>query len=296
MESKLSALRTQLQDLLSKSSSVNGVYAESLTSARPSIEVNADVSFALASVTKLPILIHILRKVEAGNLQLDTRFTLTLQDRVPGGGVLKDMMPGSQLTLYDLMLLMMIISDNMATDKLLQLTSKQDVENEMHELGYQSIYIPQTIHEMLATMTKLGENATFEEVEKCFAQANRDHPQDPQGSSSEHGDRATPRDIARILVDLYRGKLLKKEMQEVALKILEGCRYSDRIPALLPKGTRIAHKTGTLRNVTNDAGLILVDKNPYVLVIFNRGETDTTTASRLIAQISEIIYQYYSLA
>lgn len=283
-----------LSEALCESTGITGIYAQALDGDLPPVTVNADTSFALASVVKLPLLIHLLRQVDQKLLALNTRLELSSNDRVTGSGILKDLMPGASLTVYDLMFLMMAVSDNMATDKLFCLTTKAAVESEMHTLGYSSIFIPQTIREMLLSVTKLGPDASFDELEALFAQPEREYPEDPQGSSGDRGDRATPADIGRLLVDLYDGHLLSPAMREVAFKILKGCRYSDRIPARLPKGTEVGHKTGTLRSVTNDAGIVFSGRVPYVVVLFNAGEADTVKASQQLATVSEIIYRYFN--
>jgi beta-lactamase class A len=285
-----------LHQLLDEHLGLTGIYAEALAGDLPPVSVNADVPFALASVVKLPLLVHLLRQVEQNRLSLDLRLTLSASDRVPGSGILKELLPGVSLTVYDLMVLMMALSDNTATDKLFGLTSKAAVQADMQALGYQSIFIPQTIREMLISVTTLGPEASFEALETLFAQAERAYPKDPQGSSSTRGDRATPADIGRLLVDIYQKRLLSSEMREVALTILKGCRYTDRIPARLPKGTVVAHKTGTLRGVTNDVGIVLAEPVPYVIALFHAGEPDATKASQHLAIVSEMIFSYFNPA
>jgi beta-lactamase class A len=288
------AIESTLSKVLREGAGITGIYAQALAGDLAPVSVNADTSFALASVVKLPLLIHLLRRVDQKMLALDTRLDLSKNDRVTGSGVLKDLLPGARLTVYDLMYLMMALSDNMATDKLFGLTTKAAVETEMHTLGYSSIFIPQTIREMLLSVTTLGPDASFDELEALFAQPEREYPDNPQGSSGDRGDRATPADIGRLLMDLYNGQLLSPALREVAFKILEGCRYSDRIPARLPKGTVVGHKTGTLRSVTNDAGIVFSSRIPYVVVLFNAGEADTVKASQQLAAVSEIIFRYFN--
>lgn len=283
-----------LSKVLREDAGITGIYAQALDGDLTPVVINGDTSFALASVVKLPLLIHLLRQVDQKVLDLETRLELSENDRVTGSGVLKDLMPGASLTVYDLMFLMMALSDNMATDKLFALTTKAAVETEMHTLGYSSIFIPQTIREMLLSVTTLSPDASFDELEALFAQPEREYPEDPQGSSGDHGDRATPADVGRLLMDVYNGRLLSPAMREVAFKILKGCRYSDRIPARLPKGTVVGHKTGTLRSVTNDAGIVFSGRVPYVVVLFNAGNPDTPQAAQHLAKLSELIFRYFN--
>src|SRR5690554_534059 len=151
------SIQEKLQGILGKLDGYTGVYARELSGGE-AIESHAERSYALASVVKLPLLVHLLRLVDQGKLSLDQRITLRESDRVAGSGVIQFLDPGLQPTVHDLMRLMMIVSDNEATDLLLALTTKSAVEQDMHALGYASFFMPHSIREMLASFLVGGED------------------------------------------------------------------------------------------------------------------------------------------
>ena len=257
------------------------------------IEHLAERPFALASVMKLPLLVHLLRRFDAGALDLDARVVLSDADRVAGSGVLHLLDAGLTPTVRDLMRLMMVVSDNMATDVLIARTDLDAVETEMHALGYVSVRLPHRIRTMLGTLTTLGSDARYAEMAAEFRLPDRALPDDPDGASAERGDRATPADLARLLADLHGGRLLTPASTELACAILEDCQTNGRIPAELPDGTRVGHKTGTLPGRANDVGVVHAPSGPFVLVLMNEGEADERRASQALARAARWVYDAF---
>jgi beta-lactamase class A len=99
--------------------------------------------------------------------------------------------------------------------------------------------------------------------------------------------------LLKILVMLAEGKAFSPALSRRMMDILHGQEFNQGIPALLPKGTRVAHKTGEISTVAHDAGVIYLPKRkPYVLVILTEWDPETTGRSRTIASISHTIYEY----
>lgn len=285
-----SRLPEPLARILASASGPTAVVAHRLDGTGPRFAAHADRPFALASVMKVPLLVHLLRRADAGTLELDARAPLGDADRVAGSGVLHLLDAGLAPTVRDLLRLMMVISDNMATDALLARTALAAVEREMHALGYPSVCLPHPIRTMLASLTTLGANADYAEMRAAFRDPNRSAPADPDGASAERGDRATPADLARLLADLHGGRLLAPTTTELALEILEDCQTNARIPAELPKGVRVGHKTGTLPGRANDVGVVYAPSGPFVLVLMNEGEADERRASQVLARAARWVY------
>lgn len=256
----------------------------------PFLERRADETFALASVVKLPLMLTLLRLSERGALDLDERVTLRDADRVAGSGVLHLLDAGASLSLRDLLRLTMVVSDNTATDLLFARVPADEVERAMHALGYTSLRVPHTISEMLRSCSGLALDASYTAMRVRFADAAAPRPDDPDGASPARGDRATPRDVARMLVDLHAGRVLSAPQRGLALEILYDCQTNARIPAQLPEGVRVAHKTGTLRARTNDVGIVQTPSGPLVLCLFQDGERDEARASRALASLARAVY------
>jgi beta-lactamase class A len=118
-------------------------------------------------------------------------------------------------------------------------------------------------------------------------------PADPEGGSAERGDRASAGDLARLLADLHAGRLLTADTTALALEILADCQTNSRIPADLPRGTRVAHKTGSLKGRANDAGIVYAPSGPFVLVLMNEGEEDERRASLSLARAARWVYDAF---
>jgi beta-lactamase class A len=289
-----SPLPEPLQSILAEAAGVTAVVAFRLDGSGERFEQVAERAFALASVMKLPLLVHLLRRVDAGTLDLDARVPLADADRVAGSGVLHLLDAGLAPTVRDLLRLMMVVSDNMATDLLVARTELAAVEAEMAALGYASVRLPHTIRRMLASFTTLGSDAPYADVRAQFKLPDREMPADPEGGSAERGDRASAGDLGRLLADLHAGRLLAPDTTALALEILEDCQTNSRIPADLPRGTRVAHKTGSLKGRSNDAGIVHAPGGPFVLVLMNEGEEDERRASQVLARAARWVFDRLS--
>lgn len=286
-------LPTPLAAILAEAAGDTAVVAYRLDGRGRRLSHLAERPFALASVMKLPLLVRLLRRVDRGELDLATRVRLAASDRVAGSGVLHLLDPGLAPTLRDLLVLALVVSDNMATDALIAHDSLAEVEAEMAALGYASVRLPHTIRRMLASQAGLGADAGYAAMRAAFRDPDREPAADPDGASPVRGDRATPADLARLLVDLHAGRLLSRASTTLALEVLEACQTNARIPADLPNGTRVAHKTGTLRGRTNDAGVVHGPSGPFVLILMNEGEIDERRASLTLARAARWVFDAF---
>lgn len=289
------SLTHEVEEILAGLSGHTGVYARRLDGRGETVELHADTNFTLASVVKLPILIHVLALAQAGKVSLTERREQTEADRLPGSGLLQRFLPGLKPTVHDLLYLMMDVSDNQATDAILALSTKQAVEADMHARGYGTFFMPHSIREVLYSLAPdLPSDASYDDITAAFREPGFEYPEEPDGGSAEVGNRCTPRDIAAMLVDLHEGRALDPEHTELALNILKACMTNSRIPQGVPYGTPVAHKTGTFRSRANDAGIVYAPTGPYVLALFVHGEPDEKAASGALARVSEAVFRAYA--
>lgn len=96
------------------------------------------------------------------------------------------------------------------------------------------------------------------------------------------------------LKKLYIGEIVSFESSEQIIALLEKAQSNDRIPAKLPKNIRIAHKTGELPQVRNDAGIVFLLGNPYLIVLMSKNVRGEDAAIENLAQVSKIVYDYYA--
>ena len=290
----MTPLPDPLAALLAEAAGVTGVVAYRLDGRGDRFVAHADRPFALASVMKVPLLIHALACAQEGSVDLSERVVLRKIDRVPGSGVLHLLDDGLAPTLLDLLRLAIVVSDNMATDVLLARFPLTAIRDRMHALGFASIELPHTVMQMLTSLTPLGVEASYDALRAEFANPDRAVPTDPAGASPTAGDRATPADLARLLTHLHAGALLDAHHAALALGILADCQTNARIPALLPPGTRVLHKTGTLRGRTNDVGIVMAPNGPFVLILMNEGEGDERRANATLARVARWMYDHFA--
>lgn len=230
-----------------------------------------------ASLIKLPILCAALAQVETGRLSLEQRVRVTADDIVGGSGVLHTLRPGVDLSLYDLLMLMIVVSDNTATNMVIDLVG-QDAINDWCDA-----------RSLLRT----------ELVGKLQL------PDAKQNEAQRRGERnaTCAAEVLRLLVRLQQGRLLSPEMTATALGMMKKQqfheamgRYLPRDGGLEPSPVTLASKSGCLRGVWHDAGLVYRHDRPlYALVVMTTDARDTSFGVEqegvlLIAKLSKQVF------
>lgn len=241
---------------------------------------NAERSMPTASVFKLPLLIEVFRQAEAGALDLDERITLRAEDIVMGSGILRDFGPGLQPTLRDLAMMMVIVSDNSASNLLLdRVGGPQRVNATMRDLGLPSIVVHRRI--------VFGEITT-------------------NGSLAE----AAPRDLMRLVATLDREELVSPAASREMLAILGRQRYLEQVPRFiayrpyaggfgLPQPVKVFNKTGMLNGLRADTGLVTIDPDVRIAYsVVNDTGADNTYRNEhpgdvVNALIGRILVEYW---
>lgn len=219
--------------------------------------VGAAESFEAASLVKLPILVELFRRVEAGGLQLNEELVFDEEFRVGGSGVLKDRPAGTRVRLDELARLMIVESDNAATDMLLEKLGPDRIEAAMQGLGLRDTTVRRRIFD-------------FEAID-----AGRDNL-------------TSPADIARLLDLIARDEVPGAAAMR---EILAGQKRKDMIPAGLPPGTPVAHKTGELTGVLHDAGIVTSPGGDYIVVLMGQEFPDREGAIRAWADASRRLWK-----
>ena len=196
-----------------------------------------------ASVIKLPVLVHVLMSAAEGSLSLDQALVLREEDKAPGSGVLGLFQPGLKLTMRDACNLMIAVSDNVATNLVLDQVGLDSVNRRMRSLGLK--------------------------VTEIFARVFRPNP-NPSPRNRRYGlGVTTPAEMADLLERLALEKLGNGKIGGIAFEYLERQHYRDSIPRRLPKGCKFAGKSGAVDHLRNDVGLVTTSKGKrIVLAIF----------------------------
>jgi beta-lactamase class A len=226
----------------------------------------AEERFPAASVIKVPILVEALRQAEGRKLQLDEPIAVRPQDKVGGFGILKDLGSVDALSLLDLLTLMIIISDNSATNLCIDRIGMDAVNAAMASLGLKGTVLQRKMMDMPARERGL-DNFT------------------------------TPADAARLLELVVTNGVLSPEGSRRALEILARQQVNDRLPLLLPAGVQVAHKTGELPGIRHDVGIVWTTRSRVVVAALTK-ECQTPLgkglvggeASELIARIGRMVF------
>jgi len=253
----------------------------------------ADEPFPLASVIKVPVLVTLYEEARAGRAELGERVVYRSGSKVPGSGVLQDLDDGLTLTLRDLAVLMMTVSDNTAAELLTERLGKPRIEAAMHAYGLRSVRMPLGVRALLYELVDLDWTCPggYEEARERLrvSAGSGGRAVDPQRS-----DRATAADMCRLMELLARREILDPPSCDAVIDILRRTKSDSRIPALLPKGTVVAHKTGTIRGVRNDVGVVEAPAGPYAIAILTRGVANDIRADVAIAELSLAVYEAFA--
>lgn len=227
---------------------------------------NADEIYPAASVIKLPLLVGLFKKVAEGRISLEQRFPLVQAEKdlvgTAGSGILQDLDNGLELTVNDLAVLAITVSDNIATNMLIDLVGMDYVNEAMNELGLTSIRM----------ITKIGNYAAM-----------------AQG----HDNKINAREMVRLLELLYHGAVVNPSVSEKILRILKRQKFS-HIAALLPLGTEVASKSGSLKGIRHDVGLVWLPQGAFALAVLTKDLSEPRAGATFISRVAWKTFQHYN--
>jgi beta-lactamase class A len=303
----LARLEQQIEYVSHATDGVAGLNAIHIETAR-SVSLRGTEAFPMASAFKLPVAVQILSLVDDGKLTLDQMVSLTPPDLHPGSGRLTELFfhPGVSLSIANLLELAIVISDNTAADVLLrEAGGPPAVTAKMRSLGLPGIRVDRSTA-LLISDWQGAKNLPPEEQwnreiwDKLYdAVPERDHMRARRTEMSDPRDTATPDDMTRLLIRIWKRDVLTPQSAQVLLGMMERCQTGrSRIRGLLPQGTDVAHKTGSLGGVANDIGFITLpgDAGHVAVSIFTKASNKPEDASeKAIAEIARTIYDYFVL-
>ena len=203
----------------------------------PATSYNAERQVKTASVIKLPILVHLALLVERGAHSWEQRLPLSDCDRTPGAGVLKLLTAGLQPTLRDLAVLMMVISDNTATNLLIDLLGIDSINQRIQTLGL--------------SQTRLHRKVFAPNTPECL----------PWGLGV-----TSPRDIVHLLTAIVRGEIGNSTTNQFIRDTLASLQDRAGLPRGLPHDWHYAGKTGSDEDLRNDCGIITRPDGSHIIV------------------------------
>jgi len=261
--------------------------------------LNGDMLFPTASVFKVPVLVEFYRQAERGALSPDQQVVLTERDKVPGSGVLKELSQGLSVSLRDLLSLMMMVSDNTATDLIVGKVGFDNVNGTLDELGLRRTRVVRYCREILFDLVGVNDLSLEEMTIGLFDELNEEREHGGTWSLAvEDNDVTTPNEMNRLLEMIVNGEAASRESCDEILAIMGKCQTGQyRIPKYLPtKDVMLQRKTGSLPGIRNDVAVVTVKETGerYVICCFTMGAEDVYEAEEAIAAVSRGVYEYFT--
>jgi beta-lactamase class A len=267
---KLAAAETAIAARIAQSGADVGVYFKTLDGSCEWVS-RADDSFHAASTMKIPVLIELFHQIKQGKLKLDDHLLIKNEFHSIVDGSLYTLSAaddseaelykaeGQTRTLRELSNLMIIVSSNFATNLLVEKLGVENIRATVHDLGADGMKVLRGVED---------------------------------GKAFEKGlnNTTTARGLGILLQAIATGKTVDDASSQEMLAILERQKFNEGIPAGLPVGIRVAHKTGEITKIHHDAAIVFADR-PFVLVILVRGLVEKKDSAALMADISEKFYE-----
>lgn len=235
----------------------------------------ADRPMPTASLIKFPVMVEAYRQADAGTLDLKSPVTLREEDKVPGSGILtKNFSAGASFPVRDAIRLMIAFSDNTATNLVVDKIGLPSTARTMEQLGF-----PET---KLHSLVYKRETSVFPERSRQFG----------LGST-------TAGDMVELLARLHRRELVSPEASDAMKEHLLACDDKLKFPRLLPAGTKVAHKTGSVDASRTDAGILYTPGGVIALCVLtsdNKDQrwTDDNAGDMLCARIAKAVYDHFN--
>jgi beta-lactamase class A len=253
-----------------------GTFALSYRDATTGVQItlNGNELFHAASTMKTPVMIEVFKQVAAGKFRLSDSIVVKNEFKsiVDGSPYALDQKEDSEFTLYsqlgrkrtvsDLLYLMIISSSNLATNLIIEWVDAKEVTRTMRSLGLKDIEVLRGVED---------------------------------GKAFENGlnNKVTALDLMHLFDMMAVGHLVDRASSEQMITILRDQKFREIIPAQLPADVVVAHKTGWIRGVQHDSGIVILpDGRRYSLVILSKGLTDEAAAIKSMATVSRMIYDY----
>jgi len=254
-------LESSINDVDHNLDGVLGVAILDLTSGKK-FALHGEEVFPQASSIKIAVLAELYRQAQVGKLKLTEMYTVQASDLVPDSSIMGGLTPGvTRITLRDLATMMIAVSDNSATNVLIDRIGMENVNMLLDSLGL--------VHTRL-----------------------RRKMMDLKAASEGRENISTPTEMMTLLEDLYRGKVLNKAMTDDFFNMLSTQKHGF-LTRDLPEGLKIANKPGELEGVRNDSGVVFVENRPYVICVMTTYLRRERDGEEVIGNISAAAYRMF---
>ena len=252
----------QLQSIVEASPFLTGLMSVDLTTG-DSFSINQDIVFAQASAIKIPILLEVYKQARENKFALTDTKPLLSTNTVAGSGILNAMADPVSLSIRNYCMLMIGLSDNSATNTLIELVGMQNINSTMQTLGLKNTRVQRKMIDQPASLRN-EENIS------------------------------TPAEAVKILKLLYDGKFIDKAASdEILLTLQKNPVENSKIARGIPSSVKIAFKPGGMGGVSTEWGLVYLAKRPYAVAVMENYKAGSASPDSM-ANISKTLYEYYS--
>jgi beta-lactamase class A len=238
------------------------------------IFINEHEIFHAASTIKTPVMVEIFKQSNEGKFSLSDSVIIKNEFKSIVDGSLYSLSTdddsdldlykhiGEKTTIRHLVYLMITISSNLSTNLLIETVNAKNVMQTMQQMGMKHLQVLRGVEDQKAYDKGLNN------VVSAY-------------------------DLALLFEKIAKGEAVNKSSSEEMIKILLDQKYNEMIPAKLPPNVKVAHKTGWLKGINHDSGIIfLPDGRKYVLVLLSKNTIDDKASVNALATVSEMIYKY----
>jgi len=241
-----------------------------------SFYLNADEPMTTASLIKVAVMIEVYLQADQGKFKLTDMVTVHENDKVPGSGILtKHFSDGASFSVRDAVRLMMAVSDNTATNLLLDKTGIANVNARMESWGYPNTKINAKVF--------LGSTTSV----------------DPERTKKYGLGSTTAREMSGLLEELLVSERCRPPLKQCMLQHLRANEDKDKFPRFLPANVVMAHKTGSVSNARTDAGLMYTPGGIIALCVLtnenrDQGWLQENAGNVLCAKVAKEVYEHFN--
>lgn len=237
--------------------------------------LHADEPMPTASLIKLPILMEMYLQAREGKVDLNQMLTLDKDEMVPGSGILTDhFSPGASFCLKDASRLMIVFSDNTATNMVLDVVGIKAVNTRMEKLGFPNTKINAKVFRGSTTSV------------------------DPARTKKYGLGSTTAREMVTLIEQIHAGQLGTREDCDAIIAVMKKCDDQKKFPRLLPREVTVAHKTGSVSDARTDAGILYFKGGPVAICVLTSENKDQRWTSEnagdtLCARVAKEVHDYF---
>ncbi|HEV3058129.1 MAG TPA: serine hydrolase [Vicinamibacterales bacterium] len=277
IQAPLQRLQSAIETITRSINATWGIYVKAIETGEE-VAIGADRQMETMSTIKIPLMVEVFEQIKAGKFKLTDKYTFVQADSQPGTGTIQRLDPGAVMTVKDLITMMIIVSDNTATEVLYRMVGGPDAVNaRMGAIGLKSTRAMNVPSKWFPELRGAPSTEQFYRDGKY-----------PFGLT-------TPREMGRLLEMMERGSLVDKPSSDLMLQIMRGQLYRTRIPRYVT-GYRIPHKTGDfLPYVGDDVGVLEGQGRTIVLSIFTGNHFGSGEAlENAIGLVSKEVADYFT--